>query len=333
MNGDAHVACSRRAWIAGIGNLPLPPSFPAGDDRAMASPQTGIFALGTASHGYLELDLAASAEAEVAVARVAALREPRTTIGGVNLVAGFRPELWAAVAPDAAPPGVVGFNEPIIGPGGFTLPATQHDVVIWLSGAAYDVVFDLSRDLLTDLAGYAILAHEIVGWPYHRDLDLTGFMDGTENPTLVEATQAALLPAGSRGESGSVLLLQQWQHDASAWDALGVSAQEAVIGRSKADSTELDPRLESSHVARTDQERFGKIFRRNIPYGSVDRHGTIFVGFAADQGILVRMLESMVGLPSGERDALTRYARALTGAYYFMPSAERLAAFGGKRQE
>src|SRR5919201_5584475 len=79
MNGDAHVACSRRAWIAGIGNLPLPPSFPAGDDRAMASPQTGIFALGTASHGYLELDLAASAEAEVAVARVAALREPRTT--------------------------------------------------------------------------------------------------------------------------------------------------------------------------------------------------------------------------------------------------------------
>ena len=41
-----------------------------------------------------------------AVAKVAGLREPRTTIGGVNLVAGFRPELWASVAPDAAPAGV-----------------------------------------------------------------------------------------------------------------------------------------------------------------------------------------------------------------------------------
>src|SRR5258707_13591863 len=37
----------------------------------------------------------------------------RTTIGGVNLVAGFRPELWAGVAPEAAPRDVTGFNEPL----------------------------------------------------------------------------------------------------------------------------------------------------------------------------------------------------------------------------
>jgi beta-phosphoglucomutase-like phosphatase (HAD superfamily) len=52
----------------------------------MASPQTGIFALGTNSHAYLELDLVADAQPSEAVARIAALREPRTTIGGVNLV-------------------------------------------------------------------------------------------------------------------------------------------------------------------------------------------------------------------------------------------------------
>lgn len=294
----------------------------------MTSPQTGIFALGTASHAWLELDLAASAEARAAVAHVAALREPRTTIGGVNLVAGFRPELWAKVATDAAPRGVTGFNEPLVGPDGYTLPATQHDVVIWLSGAAYDVVFDVSRDVLRDLAGSVDLAHEMVGWPYHRDLDLTGFMDGTENPTLVEAVAVALLPELSPCAGGSILLLQQWEHDALAWEALEVAAQETVIGRSKATSVELDPMPESSHVARTDQESFGKIFRRNIPYGSVDRHGTIFVGFAADQAILVGMLQSMVGLGSRERDGLTRFTRPLTGAYYVVPSADRLAAFG-----
>src|SRR6185369_3956522 len=155
---------------------------PTGRERgtAVSSAQAGIFALGTASHVYLELDLVAGTEATAAVARVAAMREPRTTIGGVNLVAGFRPELWAAVAPDAAPPGVTGFNAPISGADGYTLPATQHDVVIWLTGAAYDVVFDLSRSVVTELAGFATLGHEIVGWPYHRDLDLSGFIDGTE---------------------------------------------------------------------------------------------------------------------------------------------------------
>ncbi|HVA85449.1 MAG TPA: hypothetical protein VNF73_03910 [Candidatus Saccharimonadales bacterium] len=64
----------------------------------MATPQTGIFALGTMSHAYLELDLAAGTHAAELVELVASLREPRTTIGGVNLVARFRPELWAAVA-------------------------------------------------------------------------------------------------------------------------------------------------------------------------------------------------------------------------------------------
>ena len=69
----------------------------------MATPQTGIFAIGTSSHAYLELDVAAGMSPGAAVGRVASLREPRTTIGGVNLVAGFRPELWASVAPSATP--------------------------------------------------------------------------------------------------------------------------------------------------------------------------------------------------------------------------------------
>ena len=290
----------------------------------MASPQTGIFALGTASHSYLEFDLVPGADGASVVARVAGLREPRTTIGGVNLVAGFRPELWSAVAPDAAPPGVTGFNEPLIGPTGHVLPATQHDVVIWLTGAAYDVVFDLSRGVVAALAGHAALAHEMVGWPYHRDLDLTGFMDGTENPTLIEATTVAVASADSPGEGGSILLLQQWEHDAIAWEGLPVSAQEAVIGRRKSDSAELEPPPPTSHVARTDQEQFGKIFRRNIAYGSVAQHGTIFVGFSADQRILAAMLESMIGRVDGPPDKLTSFTRALTGAYYVIPSADRM---------
>ena len=78
------------------------------------------------------------------------------------------------------------------------------------------------------------LATELVGWPYHQDRDLTGFEDGTENPTLVEATSAAIIDAGSPGEGGSVLLLQQWEHDAAKWELLPVEEQEQAMGRTEA---------------------------------------------------------------------------------------------------
>jgi putative iron-dependent peroxidase len=117
-----------------------------------------------------------------------------------------------------------------------------------------------------------------------------------------------------------VLLLQKWAHDATAWEALSEAEQELVIGRRKADSEELADKPDDSHVAATDQDRLGKIFRRNMPYGTVTDHGTMFVGFSADQRILTAMLRSMADTP----DALTRYTRPLTGAYYFVPSIESL---------
>jgi putative iron-dependent peroxidase len=293
----------------------------------VATPQTGIFALGTMSHAYLELDGHPDADVRELVRLVASLREPRTTIGGVNLVAGFRPELWAEMAPGGAPTGLSGLNEPMVGADGYTLPATQHDVVVWLAGAAYDVVFDVSLAVIAALASHATLAHEVVGWPYHRDLDLTGFIDGSENPTLIEAAAVATVEPGAPGEGGSVLLLQQWEHDAAAWIDLPTDQQEQVIGRRKLDSEELDPKPDASHVASTDQDRFGKIFRRNIGYGTLTRHGTIFVGFSRDRERLDAMLDSMAATVGGRRDRLTDFAHAVTGAYYFVPSSEALASF------
>jgi len=214
----------------------------------MATPQTGIFALGTASHAYLEMDLLPGADASTTLSTVASLREPRTTIGGVNVVVGFRPELWRSVEPDGAPPDVASFDQPVVGLGGYELPATQHDIVIWLSGSGYDVVFDLSRTVVMALSPLAGLAHEMVGWPYHHDLDLTGFVDGTENPSLVEATGVVTIPDGRPGEGGSVLLLQQWEHDAIGWESLPsqTSRRSSAAARPTASSSIRDPRPRTS---------------------------------------------------------------------------------------
>jgi porphyrinogen peroxidase len=293
------------------------------------SPQTGIFALGTNSHAYVEFDTSSPDDGAAFIRAIAGLREPRTTMGGVNLVAGFRPQLWRSVLPDEAPD-VHGFDADLVGPDGYVMPATQHDAVLWISGAAYDVVFDTTRGAIAALAGLASVAEETASWPYHHDRDLTGFIDGTENPTLIEAADVALIAEGSPGEAGTVLLLQKWSHDAPAWESLSQSEQERAMGRTKPDSVELEDKSADSHVARTDQERFGKIFRRNMPYGTATDHGTMFVGFSADQHRLQSMLESMAGLRDGTRDAITRSTKPVTGAYYFVPSTNALLRVAGR---
>jgi porphyrinogen peroxidase len=290
----------------------------------VSTPQTGIFALGTASHTYLEFDLLPGADGADLVAKVASLREPRTTVGGVNLVVGFRPELWRRCAPGDAPADVEGFNTEMVGIDGFVMPATQHDVVVWVSGIAYDVVFGVAKAVVGALDELASVADETVSWPYERDRDLTGFIDGSENPDLIDAPEVALFADGRPGAGGTVLLLQKWVHDRRAWESLPVEQQEQIMGRRKLDSLELEDKSIHSHVGSTDQDRFGKVFRRNMPYGSVTDHGTMFVGFSSDQRRLSAMLESMAGLRDGVRDALTEYTRPLSGAYYVVPSAASL---------
>jgi len=295
----------------------------------MATAQGGIFALGTASHAYLEFDAVRREVAGQMIAAVASLREPRTTMGGVNLVAGFRPELWRYAMPDDTPANLEGFNHDIVGTDGFVMPASQHDAVMWISGSAYDVVFDMAREVIAELNELAKVAVETSSWPYRHDRDLTGFIDGSENPTLIDAPTIALVPDTAPGAGGSILLLQKWSHDVTAWESLPVAQQEQVIGRAKDDSVELEHKPADSHVARTDQDRLGKIFRRNMPYGTVMDHGTMFVGFSADQHVLKAMLESMAGVRGGVRDALTVYTRPLTGAYYFIPSTDGLRRLSG----
>jgi porphyrinogen peroxidase len=294
--------------------------------------QTGIFALGDAAHGFFEFTLRDGADATALVRAVADLRPPRTTVGGVNLVVGFRPELWRSVAPHDAPAGVHGFDEPLLGAGGYSMPATQADLWVWYAAAAYDIVFDLGSATVDALVPLAQLVREATGWSYKHTRDLTGFEDGTENPTLYEAPDVALIGAGDRGAGGSVLLFQQWQHLSKDWAALPQERQEQVIGRTKPDSVEFadDAMPADSHVTRTKVHEDGDelpIFRRNVPYGTVSDHGTLFIGFSADQRRMHRMLEQMAGADGGPRDALTRFTTPLTGAYYFVPSVQALRAF------
>lgn len=294
--------------------------------------QSGIFALGTSSHAYLEFDLLEDIDPLALVQIVANVEEPRMTSGGINLVAGFRPSLWARVAPEGMPATVTDFQQNVVGADGYIMPATQHDLWLWVAGHAYHTVFDVTREAVDALASVARLATEVAGWTYKESRDLTGFIDGTENPSLSEAPEVVLLPDDAPGAGGSIVLVQQWFHHAAAFEALSVEQQEKVIGRTKATSKELDEEVRGSqsHVSRTTIEVDGveqHIFRRNTPFGNATEHGTMFIGFSCEQSRLARMLARMAGAEDGVRDALTFYTSAVSGAYYFVPSVEALRSF------
>jgi porphyrinogen peroxidase len=295
--------------------------------------QVGIFAVGTSAHSFLEFGIRAETTPLELVRAVADVQERQTTVGGVNIVVGVRPSIWTSVASDQVPQHAADFATPLTGPEGFSMPATQRDVWVWVAGAGHDLVFDVATEVVTTLRPVAEPATEVTGWSYRHSRDLTGFEDGTKNPPLSRVADVAVVPAGMPGEGSSVVLVQQWVHNARDWNSLDVRTQEEIIGRSKADSIEFDEnvQLAESHVARTSIENENgddlEIFRRNVPFGTVTEHGTMFVGFTSDFPRMNRMLQRMVGNEDGIRDALTRYATPLTGAYYVVPATEALRAF------
>ena len=297
----------------------------------VTAPQTGIFALGTMSHAYLEFALRPDADPREVVQRVASLREPRSTIGGVNLVAGFRPELWASVAPDAVPAGLTGFNEPIVGAGGYTLPATQRDIVVWLTGAAYDVVFDVSRGV-------------VVGARVARD---PGGRDGRL------AVPPGPRPDGLRG--------RHREPDAGGGDRRRRSSRPARPARAAAcccSSSGSTTRPRGRRCRSTSRNRSSaarKLDQRRARPEARDvarrPHGPGHVRQDLPTQHRVRDADpprhDLRGLQPGPRAAgrdapqhdrrrrraarpADRLHAALTGAYYFVPSIEALAAFASE---
>lgn len=299
-----------------------------GEEDIVTTPQPGIFAQGARSHRHLELDVRPDASADALAGALDRLRQPSVTAGGANIVVGLGPERWRAIAPSAVPAALDGYPELP------DLPATPHDLWLWIHGAGDDVLLDVSRSLTALLAPVATLAAETAGFVYHDSRDLTGFVDGTENPPLEDAIAVATVAEGP-GAGGSFAITQRWVHDLAAFHALPVAEQEGVIGRTKPDSVELDAAVKppTAHIARVVVEQDGEeleIYRRSVPYGSVSEHGLYFVAFSADPARFEKMLARMYGhAGDGLRDRLTEFTRPVTGAAYFVPSIEDLdAAFG-----
>jgi porphyrinogen peroxidase len=292
----------------------------------VAVPQPGIFAQGTRSHYHLEFDLRAGVTDEQIRAALGGLREPQVTAGGSNIVVGFGASLWRWLEPDAAPAALAPF-EPIEG-AGRRAPATQHDIWVWSHGTGEDIELDVARGVATVLAPVAELVAEQPCFVYRDSRDLTGFIDGTENPPVEVAHDVAIVPDLERGAGGSFVLAQKWMHDLGKFHAQSQEEQEATFGRTKPDSIELDDKPPTAHISRVvigeDGEEL-EIYRRSTPYGTVGELGLYFLAFSADPTRFTKMLSRMFGTSGdGTYDRLTDFTHPVSGAFYFAPSLDDL---------
>lgn len=291
----------------------------------MIVPQNGIFAQGTHSHYFLELELLPNVSTKIALASLLALREPEVSAGGVNFVIAFGSDLWKKIAPNDCPPDLGPFKE-IQGPGNKHVPATQHDVFLWFSGSSPDVVFDHARLAWRAVRDVSRVANEQPCFVYKDSRDLTGFIDGTKNPTPLDAPTVALIPAGQPGAGGSHVMAMRFVHDLDAFEKVPVEEQERIVGRKKRDSAELtaEQMHPLGHIPRTrlyDDGKLMEIFRRGVPFGTVNTQGLFIAAFSAERKRFDAMLQAMFGISSdGETDRLMDFTRPTTGAFYFAPS-------------
>ena len=205
-------------------------------------------------------------------------------------------------------------------------PSTQADLYVHIHSKYNGASFDCGNTFASlFLPNMLTVSDDQMGFVWRDSRDLTGFIDGTENPSgPSDRAEAALDPNGC-----SYAIVQRFEHNLEKWGKLDKASQEAVIGRTQPDSVQLDPLPSGSHVAHADIDYNGenvKIVRHSLPYGMPN--GVKGLWFTAYCHFLIGLDEiekSIFGLRGTESDHLMNYITPVTGGYYFVPSKSMLA--------
>jgi putative iron-dependent peroxidase len=262
-----------------------------------------------------------------ALARSVAKLAPRA-----KLAAGiaYGSALWDVASPGAKPRALRPFTP--IENGALSAPATPGDLLLHATSQRADLNLELALRLRAALGARAEVVEEVHGFQYLDSRDLTGFIDGTENPSGARARSDAAL-IGREDDAfagGSYAFTQRYVHDLARWSRVPLAEQEGAIGRRKRDSKELSAKAKpaSAHIARVVIEEDGEeleIVRHSFPYGTTSEAGLFFIAYTRDLGIPEKMLARMYGTSGdGLHDRLMEFTRAVSGASFFAPSAELL---------
>ncbi|WP_455425347.1 Dyp-type peroxidase [Dryocola sp. LX212] len=209
-------------------------------------------------------------------------------------------------------------------------PATQHDVMIHILSLRHDVNFSVAQAALAAFGDALKIEEEVHGFRWVEERDLSGFIDGTENPQGEDSRREVAVINEGVDAGGSYVFVQRWEHNLKQLSRISVGEQEMLIGRTKDANEEIDgdERPATSHLSRVDLKENGKglkIVRQSLPYGTASgTHGLYFIAYCARLHNIEQQLLSMFGETDGKRDGMLRFTKPVTGGYYFAPSLDKL---------
>lgn len=213
----------------------------------------------------------------------------------------------------------------MVGPG-IEIPSTPAALWFWLKGEDRGELIHRSRAIEQALADYFQVNNIVDAFQYADSRDMTGYIDGTENPKDDDAINAAILQGQGEGLDGSSFVaVQQWVHDLDVFESMSQAEQDNTFGRNKSDNKELEDAPPSAHVKRTAQEDFTPeafIVRRSMPWGDDQGVGLMFVAFGKSFEAFEALLTRMAGLDDGVTDALFTFTQPVSGSYFWCPPAK-----------
>ena len=206
---------------------------------------------------------------------------------------------------------------------GFDVPSTPTALWIWLVGSDRGVLLHQSLEIQQLLSDDFELQNVIDAFQYKDSRDLSGYVDGTENPRGDAAFAAAIVQNQGDGLDGSSFVaVQQWVHDLAHFKSLPVVEQDNIIGRFINDNEEIEDAPASAHVKRTAQEAFTPeafVVRRSMPWADARQSGLMFVAFGHSLDAFEALLKSMVGQDDGIVDGLFSFTQPISGSYFWCP--------------
>ncbi|WP_438463761.1 Dyp-type peroxidase [Marinomonas sp. PE14-40] len=235
-------------------------------------------------------------------------------------------EFWQEISPNVQPKELTSFPDIQSTP---ATPVTPVDLLLHIRSNRRDLTYLLAKEIMTLLSGYVEIVEEVSCFRYLDSRDLTGFVDGTENPEGSQRANVALVKKEDDAEyaNGSYIHLQRFVHNLDNWQTLATKEQEDIIGRTKQDNIEYksEDKPLTAHVkrasAKNDQGEGLEILRHSMPYASLSEAGLLFASYCNSPVNFSKMLENMMqGDGSGHTDKLMQYTKAVTGQAFFAPS-------------
>lgn len=220
-------------------------------------------------------------------------------------------------------------NFPVYSAAHVEIPSTPAALWCWLRGDDRGDLVNRSRELQNKLSEAFDCVSVIEAFKHGIGRDLSGYEDGTENPTDDEALEAAFVAGSGEGFDGSsYVAVQAWVHDLPHFKSLPQDEQDRTIGRRHSDNEELDDAPPSAHTKRTEQESFSPeafVLRRSMPWSDASAEGLNFVAFGKDFSAFEAQLARMAGAEDGITDAIFNFSKPVSGSYFWCPPMKNSA--------